>query len=77
MSIKKANGAAASDATKASIAIVDASTGSVLVTVDETITDDLTPGEYVYDAQTLISSATATPETGTFTVTADVTRSVT
>lgn len=71
------NGAAASDATKASIAIVDASTGSVLVTVDETITDDLTPGEYVYDAQTLISSATATPETGTFTVTADVTRSVT
>ena len=70
------NGAAANDAL-GSITVSDASTGAIIVAVDETITDDLTPGEYVYDAQALISGNVTTPDSGTFAVTSDVTRSVT
>jgi hypothetical protein len=70
------NGAAATDATKASITVGDAGTGAIVVAVDETITDDLAPGTYYYDAQVLIAGAVTTPDSGTFTITADVTRSV-
>jgi hypothetical protein len=71
------NGAAASSDALGSITVSDASTGAIIVAVDESITAQLTPGEYVYDAQVLISGSTSTPDSGTFTVTADVTRSVT
>lgn len=71
------NGATATDATKASITVSDATTGAIVVAVDETITDDLAPGTYYYDVQALISGSVSTPDAGTFTLTADVTRSVT
>ena len=70
------NGAAAADSTKGSITVSDASTGAIIVAVDETITDDLAPGTYYYDAQALIDGDVTTPDSGTFTITADVTRSV-
>jgi len=71
------NGTTASSAALGSITVSDATTGAIVVNVDETITDDLAPGEYCYDVQTLIAGDVATPDSGTFTVTADVTRSVT
>jgi len=71
------NGTTASSAALGSITVSDATTGAIVVNVDETITDDLAPGEYYYDVQTLIAGAVATPDSGVFTVTADVTRSVT
>jgi len=70
------NGTTASSAALGSITVSDATTGAIVVNVDETITDDLAPGEYYYDVQTLIAGAVATPDSGVFTVTADVTRSV-
>ena len=70
------NGTTASSAALGSITVSDATTGAIVVNVDETITDDLAPGTYYYDAQTLISGNVATPDSGVFTVTADVTRSV-
>lgn len=71
------NGTTASSAALGSITVSDAATGEIVVNVDETITDDLAPGTYYYDVQTLISGNVATPDSGVFTVTADVTRSVT
>lgn len=71
------NGTTASSAALGSITVSDATTGAIVVNVDETITDDLAPGTYYYDVQTLISGNVATPDSGVFTVTADVTRSVT
>ena len=71
------NGAAASSDALGSITVSDATTGAIVIAVDETITDDLAPGEYYYDVQTLIAGDVATPDSGTFTVTSDVTRSVT
>jgi len=70
------NGTTASSAALGSITVSDATTGAIVVNVDETITDDLAPGTYYYDVQTLISGNVATPDSGVFTVTADVTRSV-
>jgi len=70
------NGATASSAALGGITVSDATTGAIVVNVDETITDDLAPGTYYYDVQTLIAGAVATPDSGVFTVTADVTRSV-
>ena len=70
------NGTTASSAALGSITVSDATTGAIVVNVDETITDDLAPGTYYYDVQTLIAGAVATPDSGVFTVTADVTRSV-
>ena len=70
------NGAAPTSAALGSITVSDATTGAIVVALDETITDDLTPDAYYYDCQVLISGNVTTPETGTLTVTADVTRSV-
>lgn len=70
------NGAAATNAALASITVSNAGTGAIVVAVDETVTDDLYPGTYYYDAQTLIAGAVTTPDSGTFVITADVTRSV-
>lgn len=71
------NGTTASSDALGSITVNNATTGAIVIAVDETITDDLAPGEYYYDVQTLIAGDVATPDSGTFTVTADVTRSVT
>ena len=71
------NGTTASSDALGSITVNNATTGAIVIAVDETITDDLAPGEYCYDVQTLIAGDVATPDSGTFTVTADVTRSVT
>ena len=70
------NGTTASSDALGSITVNNATTGAIVIAVDETITDDLAPGEYCYDVQTLIAGDVATPDSGTFTVTADVTRSV-
>lgn len=70
------NGAAASNDALASITVSNATTGAIVVAVDETITAQLTPGEYVYDVQVLNGGDVTTPDSGTFTITADVTRSV-
>jgi len=45
--------------------------------VDEAITAALPVGEFDYDIQALVSGVVTTPDSGTFTVTADVTRSIT
>ena len=70
------NGATASSAALGSITVSDATTGAVIIALDETITDDLTPASYSYDCQALISGSVSTPDSGTFTITADVTRVV-
>ena len=71
------NGTTASSDALGSITVNNATTGAIVIAVDETITDDLAPGEYYYDVQALIGGNVSTPDSGTFTVTADVTRSVT
>lgn len=70
------NGATATNAALASITVSNAGTGAIVVAIDETVTDDLAPGTYYYDAQMLNTGAVTTPDSGTFTITADVTRSV-
>ena len=67
---------AASTPNLASITVTDALTGVISIAVDEAATKELAPGEYYYDVQALIGSNVSTPDSGTFTVTADVTRSV-
>lgn len=70
------NGAAATNDALGSITVSDATTGAIVIALDETVTDDIAPGVYYYDAQALISGDVSTPDSGTLTVTADVTRSV-
>ena len=71
------NGATASDSTLGTITVSDASTGAIIIAVDETVTDDMPAGAFYYDVQVLNSGAVTTPDSGKFTITADVTRSVT
>ena len=71
------NGATASDSTLGAITVSDASTGAIIIAVDETVTDDMPAGAFYYDVQVLNSGAVTTPDSGKFTITADVTRSVT
>ena len=71
------NGATASDSTLGTITVSDASTGAIVIAVDETVTDDMPAGAFYYDVQVLNSGAVTTPDSGKFTITADVTRSVT
>jgi len=70
------NGTTASNAALASITIDNLATGAVTIAVDKTVTDDIAPAVYDYDAQVLTGGAVSTPDSGEFTVTADVTRSV-
>ena len=71
------NGAAASDSAKGSITVSDDTTGAIIIAVDETITQYLPPAGLYYDIQVLNSGTVTTPDSGTLTITADVTRSVT
>lgn len=68
------NGAPASDATKGSITVSDASTGAIIWNTDETITALLEPNDYQYDIQAVVGTTVTTLATGRFTISADVTR---
>jgi hypothetical protein len=70
------NGATAGDATKGSITVSNATTGAITIAVDESVTDDMAPGSYSYDVQTLVSGAVTTVDSGTFAITPDVTRAI-
>ena len=63
------NGATASDSTLGAITVSDASTGAIIIAVDETVTDDMPAGAFYYDVQVLNSGAVTTPDSGTFTIT--------
>ena len=70
------NGAAAANAALGSITVTDASTGAIVIAVDETVTDDLPPAGIYYDVQALVSGTISTLDSGTLTISADVTRAV-
>jgi len=69
------NGAAPTTET-GSIAIDDEATGDITITLDETATDDLSTGTYVYDVQLVTATGVQTLTSGSLKVTADVTRAV-
>ena len=60
-----------------SITVSDDSTGAIVTALVAADTDDMPVGEFYYDYQVKIGSTITTPDSGTFTVTADVTRSIT
>lgn len=70
------NGAAASSSALGTITIDDLATGDITIALDETATDDLSTGNYVYDIQLITATAVDTLTYGKLTVTADVTRAV-
>ena len=71
------NGATSSDSTPGAITVIDASTGAIIIAVDETVTDDMPAGApFYYDVQVLNSGTVTTPDSGT-TITADVTAALT
>jgi hypothetical protein len=72
------NGAAASNEALGSITIDDLAAGNITIALDESITASLpiASGLY-YDVQTLISAATNTPDSGSFDIVEDITRSIT
>ena len=70
------NGATAANAALASITVTDATTGAIVIAVDETVTDDLPPAGIYYDVQVLNAGSVSTLDSGTLIVSADVTRAV-
>ena len=70
------NGAAYTTGTDGSITITDAPTGDVTIMLKAGVTDDLVPGNYVYDIQLIEAAGVTTLTTGGLVVTADVTRLV-
>lgn len=72
------NGAVATTAVNGSLTIDDEATGDVTIVLDEVESAKLPTGSYYYDIQILRSSGTAvsTLTSGTFIVSADVTRAV-
>ena len=60
-----------------SITVSDDTTGAIITALVAADTDDMPVGEFYYDYQVKIGSTITTPDSGTFTVTADVTRSIT
>jgi hypothetical protein len=70
------NGAAALSSALGSIAIDDLASGDITITLDETATDDLSTGTYVYDIQMISASGVKTLTYGKLIVSADVTRLV-
>ena len=70
-------GVVATTAANGSITIDDEATGDITIVLDEVETAKLSPGVYVYDVQIFRTAGTVSTLTeGTFTVSADVTRSV-
>lgn len=74
--LMRLNGAAALSSALGSIAIDDLASGDITITLDETATDDLSTGTYVYDIQLITASSVKTLTSGKLVVTADVTRLV-
>lgn len=70
------NGAAALSSALGSIAVDDLASGDITITLDETATDDLSTGNYVYDIQMISASGVKTLTSGKLIVSADVTRLV-
>jgi len=70
------NGATASNADDGSIAITDAATGDITITLAASCTDDLPTGTYAYDVQLIEVGDVSTLTSGKASVTADVTRAV-
>lgn len=70
------NGATAANAALGSITVTDATTGAIVIAVDETVTDDLSPAGIYYDVQVLNAGSVSTLDSGTLTISADVTRAV-
>lgn len=70
------NGAAAADGTKASLT-PDLGAGSLVITIDESVTDDLIPHDSLgYDVQILVGGTVTTVTEADCAVTADVTRAI-
>ena len=74
--LMRLNGAAPTSNALGSIAIDDLASGDITITLDETVTDDLSTGTYVYDIQLIKASSVKTLTYGKLIVTADVTRAV-
>jgi len=74
--LMRLNGAAASSSALGSIAIDDLASGDITITLDETATDDLSTGTYVYDIQMISAAGVKTLTYGKLIVSADVTRLV-
>jgi len=74
--LMRLNGAAPTSNALGSIAIDDLASGDITITLDETATDDLSTGTYVYDIQLIKASSVKTLTYGKLIVTADVTRAV-
>ena len=74
--LMRLNGAAALSSALGSIAIDDLVTGDITITLDETATDDLSTGTYVYDIQMISAAGVKTLTYGRLIVSADVTRLV-
>jgi hypothetical protein len=70
------NGAVPSNASDGSIAITDAATGDITITLAASCTDDLPTGTYAYDVQLIEVGDVSTLTSGKASVTADVTRAV-
>lgn len=70
------NGATHTTGTDGSITITDAPTGDITLMLKATVTDDLMPGNYVYDIQLIEAAEVSTLTTGSLIVNADVTRLV-
>lgn len=74
--LMRLNGAATTSSALGSIAVDDLASGDITITLDETATDDLITGTYVYDIQMISASGVKTLTYGKLIVTADVTRLV-
>lgn len=73
------NGAAQTGAALAlgSITVTNAATGEIVIALDETVTATIAPAGISYDVQVLNAGNVTTPDSGTLSITADVTRDVT
>ena len=58
------------------IVIDDEATGDITITLDETATDGLEVGAYLYDVQLITATAVKTLTSGRLNVTSDVTRAI-
>ena len=70
------NGSSDVTAGNGSITVSDDTTGAIITALVAADTDDMPVGEFYYDYQVLIGSTITTPDSGTFTIPADVTRSI-
>lgn len=70
------NGAAYATTTNGSITVTDEATGALTLALAAAVTDDLPIGGYAYDYQQLNATGVHTLTTGTFVVTADITRAI-